>query len=157
MNMPGSYLQRLRARVGDTLLIHPAARIIIENERGQFLVVERTDNGRIGLPAGALEAGETIEECIQREVREETGLRLRAMTVIGISTQPERETVTYPNGDRVQYFTIEFYSDQWTGTLQPADTGEVKAARFVDRAAVEQLPPNEQAAFVSLAHFRQSR
>ena len=106
------YIAKLREKIGQDKFIHPAARIIIENELGEILFIERNDNGKIGLPAGGLEEGETIRECIIREVKEETGLILLDASVIGIITDPRKETVTYPNGDVVQYFTIEFYSNQ---------------------------------------------
>lgn len=64
-----TYIQKMREQLGSEKFIHPAARIIIENEAREILIIERADNGKIGLPAGALEEGETIEACILREVR----------------------------------------------------------------------------------------
>ena len=106
-----SYITKLREKIGRDKFIHPAARIIVENDEGEVLFIERADNGNIGLPAGALEENETIEACIIREVKEETGIEITALEVIGISTDPRVETVRYPNGDEIQYFTIEFYSN----------------------------------------------
>ncbi len=150
-----SYIQKIRSKLGREKFIHPAARIIIENERQEILVLERTDNGQIGLPAGALEEGETIAACIKREVWEETGLEISELTLIGISSDPKIESVTYPNGDQIQYFTIEFYTNQWQGELQVIDTEEVKRAAFMPKIEVlTQLPPNELSAFDSLQHYR---
>lgn len=148
------YIRKIRAKLGREKFIHPAARIIIENDAQQVLVIERKDNGRIGIPAGALEEGETIEEGIIREVLEETGLNLTAVEVIGISSNPELETVTYPNGDTIQYFTVEFYSNQWEGTLAPQDAGEVKRALFLNRENLAALPENERSALESLDYYR---
>lgn len=69
-----SYIKKIRSKLGKEKFIHPAARIIIENQKGEILVINRKDNGQMGIPAGALEEKETIEECIIREVREEAGL-----------------------------------------------------------------------------------
>lgn len=150
-----SYLQKIRAALGPARFIHPAARILIENDRGEFLIIERQDTGGIGLPAGGLEEGETIADCIRREVREETGLSLEGLTVIGISSHPARETVTYPNGDCIQYFTVEFHCREWRGAIDVRDTAEVRCARFVPRAVLDGLPPNEQSILESLAYHQQ--
>ena len=77
-----NYIKKIRSKIGSENIIHPAARIIIENKNREILIIERVDNGRIGLPAGALEENETIEECIIREVKEETGLKIIDLEVI---------------------------------------------------------------------------
>lgn len=148
------YIQKLRSKIGHDIFIHPAARIIIENEQGLFLFLKRADNGQLGIPAGALEEGETIADCIKREVREETGLRLTALEVIGISSNPKLEQVTYPNSDQIQYFTIEFYSNKWEGELEILDTKEITSVVFMAANSINKLPKNEQSAFESLAYYR---
>jgi len=151
-----NYISKIRSKLGSDKFIHPAARIIIENKAQEILIIERADNGNIGIPAGALEENETIEECIIREVKEETGLTIIDLDVIGISTNPQKETVEYVNGDCIQYFTIEFYSNQWTGTIKPEDTQEVSNAKFVDLSIINQLPNNELSAFESLRYYRKN-
>lgn len=153
-NQMGNYISKLRKKIGHDKFIHPAARIIVENEKGEILFVERADNGQAGLPAGALEENETIEACIIREVREETGLEVLELQVIGISTDPEVETTRYPNGDEIQYFTVEFYCNRWAGSLNAAENQEIKRAVFKDRSHAEQLPENERLAFESLAYYQ---
>lgn len=148
------YIARMRKKIGRDKFIHPAARIIVENGKGEILFIERTDNGSPGLPAGALEENETIEACIIREVKEETGIEITALEVIGISTNPEVETVRYPNGDEIQYFTVEFYSKSWKGELHAGGTAEVKKAAFRNRRNLENLPESERLAFDSLKYYR---
>ncbi len=149
-----SYIQTMRSKIGHQKFICPAARIIVENHEKKILVIERVDNGNLGIPAGSIEEGETIEACIIREVKEETGLTIISLEVIGISSNPLEETITYSNGDQIQYFTIEFYSNDWEGTIKVMDQLEVKDAKFVDRSQICNLPKNEQSAFDSLIHFR---
>lgn len=152
-----NYIKKIRSKLGHEKFIHPAARIIIENSNQEILVIERVDNGRIGIPAGALEENETIEECIIREVREETGLQLIEPEVIGISSNPETETVEYINGDKIQYFTVEFYSNKWEGSIKIADKNEVRKATFMDISIIAHLPKNERSAFESLTYYRKHK
>jgi ADP-ribose pyrophosphatase YjhB (NUDIX family) len=151
------YIKKIRAKLGNEKFIHPAARIIIENKNKEILIIERIDNGLQGIPAGSIEENETIEECIIREVREETGLKITALEVIGISSNPKTETVEYVNGDSIQYFTIEFYSNNWTGKIKVEDKTEVKRAKFMGIESIEKLPKNELSAFESLAYYRKNQ
>lgn len=147
------YIAQMRRLLGAQSFIHPAARILIENEAGDILFIRRTDNGRWGLPAGSLESGETIEACIRREVREETGLELTHLEVIGISSDPEAELTRYPNGDEIQYFVIEFFAQSWEGVPQ-ANCDEVSAVQFLPIDAIDDLPEQEWSTFESLIYYR---
>ncbi len=151
-----SYISSLRAKIGHQKFIHPAARILIENDQGEFLFIERADNGYLGIPAGGLEENETIEQCIRREVKEETNLEIISLELIGISSHPQREYVSYLNGDQIQYFTLEFYANHFQGKLQ-ADQQEVKKALFLAESKAQLLPENERHAFRSLEYFRKNK
>lgn len=150
-----NYIQNLRQKIGSQKFIHPAARIIIENNLGQILFITRLDNGKLGIPAGGLEENEMIEECIIREVKEETGLEILDLELIGLSSNPKNETVEYPNGDVIQYFTCEFFSNSFSGKIQ-VDKSEVKSAEFLDFENFQKLPKNERNSFESLDFFRKN-
>ena len=152
--MSNDYIFRLRQKIGKQRFIHPGARILVENHAGEFLFIKRRDNGRIALPGGGLEENESIQDCIIREVFEETGIEIRSLQVIGISTDPGNETVQYPNGDVIQYFTIEFYSNEWEGTVQVKDADEVIEAAWLDASHLEQIPDNEKSIMESWNFFK---
>ncbi|NOU93287.1 NUDIX domain-containing protein [Paenibacillus sp. LMG 31456] len=65
---------------------------VIRDKQGRILFQKRSDYGNWGLPGGAMEAGESVEETMKREVLEETGL-----TVI------ENELYTVYSGSRMKY------------------------------------------------------
>jgi 8-oxo-dGTP pyrophosphatase MutT (NUDIX family) len=152
-----NYINKIREKLGNEKFIHPAARIIVENKDKEILIIERIDNGRLGIPAGSIEENETIEECIIREVREETGLIIMGLEVIGISSNPDIETIDYVNGDKIQYFTVEFYSNNWEGNIKIEDKSEVKRAKFMSIEVCKKLPKNELSAFESLAYYRKNQ
>ncbi|MFT5166161.1 MAG: ADP-ribose pyrophosphatase YjhB (NUDIX family) [Saprospiraceae bacterium] len=152
-----NYISRIREKIGKEKLIHPAARIIVENEKGEILFIERMDNGKIGIPAGALEENETISKCIIREVREETGIEILALEVIGLSSNPNAETVQYPNGDIIQYFTVEFYANSWKGSVKIFDKEEIQSAGFKSRRYLDSLPVNEKSIIESLRYYRKEK
>src|SRR3954447_19240532 len=53
-----SYGERLREAMGDQLVISAGVDAIVRNERGEILLIRRSDNGSWDLPGGAIEPGE---------------------------------------------------------------------------------------------------
>ena len=61
------------------------------------------------LPKGTPNPGETTEATALREVREETGLDVEPLRLIGVYSAPEHhQIVTYPNGDVTHYVSSSF-------------------------------------------------
>ncbi|WP_062210140.1 NUDIX hydrolase [Streptomyces sp. NBRC 109706] len=58
---------------------------VIVDDQGRALLIKRRDNGKWEPPGGVLEAGETIPEALEREVLEETGVKIAApATLTGV-------------------------------------------------------------------------
>ncbi|MEI6073128.1 MAG: sugar phosphate nucleotidyltransferase [Verrucomicrobiae bacterium] len=73
---------------------------VIFDESGRVLLEQRSDCGWWCLPAGRLDAGETLTQGAVREAREETGLDIEISGFLGMFSDPKRRTVRYPdNGD----------------------------------------------------------
>ncbi|MFL6023912.1 MAG: NUDIX domain-containing protein, partial [Marmoricola sp.] len=51
----------------------PAATVFVQDDEGRVLMIQRSDNGLWALPGGVMEIGETLGQCAEREVEEETG------------------------------------------------------------------------------------
>lgn len=75
-----------------------------------------------------MEPGETFEQAARREAKEETGLTLGELRLIGIYSGPDR-IVTYPNGDVCCYTGILFHTTSFEGTLLQ-ETDETWEHRF---------------------------
>jgi ADP-ribose pyrophosphatase YjhB (NUDIX family) len=57
---------------------------VIIDDHGRALLIQRRDNHRWEPPGGVLELGESIDDGLRREVREETGLDIEPVTLTGV-------------------------------------------------------------------------
>lgn len=102
---------------------------------GKYLMLHRTkkenDLNRdkwIGI-GGKFEENESPEDCLLREVREETGLTLTRYRYCGI--------VTFVSDRWEGEYMHLFSADGFTGSLRECDEGELE---WVDKAFVHSLP-----------------
>jgi ADP-ribose pyrophosphatase YjhB (NUDIX family) len=104
-------------RIGRTgkLRLGCSAAIFNEN-RDKILLTKRSDNGQWCLPGGAMEPGESAEDCCQREVNEETGLEVSPIRLVGVYSNPD-QLVVYPDGNRVQVVVLHFEAQITGGQL----------------------------------------
>jgi 8-oxo-dGTP pyrophosphatase MutT (NUDIX family) len=150
-----TYLGKLRALVGDRLLLVPGTRIVIEDDRGRILLQHRADFGLWGLPGGNAEVGESSDQVIIREVAEETGLLISDVRPFGFSSNPRHETITYPNGHRCQFFVLMFYTRSFQGQATVRDDESLG----VDWFAMDRLPellPNMARSVEAYRRFKAS-
>lgn len=98
----------------------PAASAIVVRDDGAILLQRRRDNDRWSVPGGAMEIGESILDCLHREVREETGLDIDTQRLIGIYSNPGY-VVVYGDGEARQQFSVCFLCNQTGGTLVVSD------------------------------------
>lgn len=131
-----SYLSWLRQLVGHQRIISTGAAALIRDAHGRFLLHQRSDVGLWGIPGGGQELGERIDETLRREVREEVGLDVEPIRIIGLYASP-RLDVTFPNGDQLQPCVVRFECKIIGGTLRK-DGDEVLAVSWF---APDQLPP----------------
>jgi 8-oxo-dGTP pyrophosphatase MutT (NUDIX family) len=111
------YILQLRQLVGHRPLLMVGATILIVDEHDRLLLMKRSDSGLWGPPGGSTEPGERVEEAAIRETFEETGLKVREMSLFGVFSGPELY-YRYPNGDEVYNVTIVYLSRDWTGRVR---------------------------------------
>lgn len=122
------YIRNLRGMIGHTKIIIPGTRALIFNDDRELLLEKQVHFGSWALPHGCIDVGESAYDALVREVREETGVSIIRAEPFGLYSDP-KYSVTYPNGDQVQTFTIAFLVKEWSGN--PASDGEeVAELRF---------------------------
>lgn len=119
-------------------LLQCGAAIIIINNKNEILLQSRADRDLWGLPGGCQELGETFEETIIREVKEETSLEIREenLELIAVVSGKTRYN-TYPNGDEVYNNTVLFMAKKYRGNLKY--DFESKDMKFF---SIKELPQN---------------
>ena len=102
---------------------------------GQYLMLHRNKKKNdlnhdkwIGV-GGGFEKDESPEECLLREVREETGLLLDSWRFRGV--------VTFISDEWETEYMYLFTADRWHGTMIDCDEGVLE---WVDKARVPSLP-----------------
>jgi ADP-ribose pyrophosphatase YjhB (NUDIX family) len=110
--------------------IRPGVAAVIHDGEGRILLQRRSDNGLWGLPGGSVEIGESVRDAILREVREETGLAVEVLRLVGVYSDPTIQIVRYPDGNVVHFISTLFACRILAGTLQTCD--ETLDLRFFD-------------------------
>jgi len=105
--------------------------VLFDEKRQTVLLTRRADNGQWCLPGGMIDPGESVTEGCQREVLEETGLRVRVLRLTGVYSNPNQLTV-YPDGNKAHVVVLVFEVERVGGKLGLSK--ETTDARFFPTA-----------------------
>lgn len=105
----------------------------------------RSDTNTRGIPGGAIELGETLEETASRELKEETNLEAERITLLNIFSGKDFY-FKYPNGDELYSVVALFLASNVAGDLKITD-GESFELKYFAR---KKLPNLESRAKVIL-------
>lgn len=114
-----------------------AVAVVVRDEDGNVLLIERTDNGLWALPGGAQDLGETTRQAAEREVEEETGVTVEVTDVAGIYSDP-KHVIAYDDGEVRQEFSIVFHAQATGGELRTSS--ETRRVHWVSPAEATALP-----------------
>jgi 8-oxo-dGTP pyrophosphatase MutT (NUDIX family) len=150
----GSYLWRLRQKIGSELVLMPGAMVVLQRGDGRVLLTRRADTGAWCLPAGAAEPGGSFARTAIDELAEEAGVQVSTESLVpfGCLSEAGNHTIHYPNGDVTHCFSVCFLARDWRGDPRP-DQEETTEVRFVE---IDDLPePMHEPAASALELFRE--
>ena len=126
--------------------INPA--VIVGVTKGDFLLLTKYRRGYAhnALVAGFTEIGETLEETVEREVMEETGVKVKNI----------RYYKSQPWG-MAQDILVGYYCDADGDSTIHMDEGELKYAEWVQREEIELQPNNLSLTNEMMRMFKENR
>ena len=105
----------------------PAVAAIILRDRDILLIKRATEpnKGKWSVPGGSMELGETLDQALNREVREETGLEIEIGELAGVN-----DLIVKHDGEiTFHYVLIDYYATVKSGEPSPAT--DVSECRWV--------------------------
>jgi 8-oxo-dGTP pyrophosphatase MutT (NUDIX family) len=111
------YILQLRQYIGHRPILMVGAAVLVLDGENRLLMMKRSDIGRWGIPGGAMELGEVVENAARREALEETNLEIGEMSLFGVFSGPELY-YKYPGGDEVYNVSIVYMSHDWRGEIK---------------------------------------
>ncbi len=134
-----SYISELRKLVGHSPIMCTAAMgIVYDPERG-LLFERRTDNGMWCVPGGGIELGESLEDALRREIKEETNLDIADFQLFDVRASVH---MVYPNKDEVYYTDVVYVVTGFSGELK-CDSESSELRWFMPDALPRNIMPTQ--------------
>lgn len=111
---------------------------VVLDREGRVLLVKRArepQRGRWSFPGGLLRLGETAEEGLRREIREETGLEVEVGPLVTAFDRIQRDE---DGRVRYHYVILDYLCRAPDGGI-PAAASDAEEARFVERESLGEL------------------
>ncbi|MBF4696063.1 NUDIX hydrolase [Fusibacter ferrireducens] len=131
------YISSLRKYIGTQPIIMCGANVIIINEENEILLHHRTDRDWWGLPGGAMELGESMEETARREVLEEINIECLELELFNVYSG-EQLYYKYPDGNEVYNVTVTYLCKSYKGEIK-VEKSEGRDAKFYK---IDDIPKN---------------
>ncbi len=122
-----SYISDIRKKVGHDPVFMPfSCGVIVKNNA--ILFQKRADDGTWSLHGGSLEFGETFEDALKREFKEELGINVLEYIMVAPYSGKELFNI-YPNGDQVYPVGVFYLVTKYDGEIKP-DMDEVSEVKW---------------------------
>lgn len=108
----------------------------IFDEQRRILLTKRADNGQWCMPGGGMDSGESAAEACEREVWEETGLKVRVKRLVGVYSYSD-QLVVYADGYKAQIVALHFEAEIISGT--PGLSNETTEVGYFTFEHIEKL------------------
>ena len=116
------YIEDIRAKIGHMRILLPGCCVFIENSNKQILMQQRKyPYGKWGLPGGLMELGESTKETVRREVKEETGLIIGELSLVGVYSGKGYSSCIAQNGDEFDVVTTVYTTNDYSGEVAVMD------------------------------------
>jgi len=123
------YVKYIRERVGHDTINLTGVNVLIVHEDNRVLLQRRgTFPYKWGLPGGITELGESLEQTAKREVKEETGIDIMELKLLG-TTSGEDCYLEFPNKDKAYFISIGYYTKSYSGIMK-VNNLETKEVEF---------------------------
>lgn len=109
-----------------------SARCLIEKEKQYLLVREKNEN-ILETPGGTLKTNETPEDCAIREVKEETGLKVKIIKPLKITKGKDKR------GDVISIIFLAYPISKISKPLP-----DIKEIKWVDSTYIEKMIKNKE-------------
>lgn len=139
-----SYISSMRKYIGHQPMLSAGATVVVIKDN-KILLNLRSDTNTWGIPGGAIELGETLEETAARELKEETNLDCNSFTLLNVFSGKDFY-FKYPNGDELYSVVALYLANDASGELKITDGESFKLEYF----SKDNLPNLESRAKVIL-------
>ena len=137
-----SYISQMRKYIGHQPMLSAGATVVVIKDN-KILLNLRSDTNTWGIPGGAIELGETLEETAARELKEETNLDCNSFTLLNVFSGKDFY-FKYPNGDELYSVVALYLANYVSGELKITDGESLKLEYF----SKDNLPNLESRAIV---------
>lgn len=106
--------------------------MVYKNEKILVINRKKSDWPGLSFPGGHVEEGESIEESVYREIKEETGLTLKSVKLCAIKEWKREENN--------RYLGFLYKSDDFEGEVHSSKEGEIF---WIDKKDINKYPLSE--------------